>query len=122
MAVSSTLQCFSIYAAGADLSGAQFRFVKIVAGKIQLCDAGDHAAGVLQNAPKLGEAAIVGFSGISKVMVGGTNLAADAEVTTLANGLAGTATATNAILGQNTEGGVKNTLATMFIQFQGIKA
>lgn len=122
MAVESTLQKFSMFAAGADLTAAQFRFVKISAGTIVLCGAGEQAAGVLQNAPKQGEAAIVGFSGISKVMVGGTDVAQDAEVATLANGLAGTAASGNAILGQMTEGGTKSTLGTLFLQFQGAKA
>ena len=122
MAVESSLKTFSIFPAGADLTAAQFRFVKIAAGKIQLCGAGEHPAGVLQNAPKLGEAAIVGFSGISKVMLGSVAVAVDADVASLANGLAGTAVSGKVIAGQLAEGGTKDTLGTLFIQFKGAKA
>lgn len=122
MAFESTLQTFSTYAAGADLTGAQFRFVKIAADKIVLCGDGERAAGVLQNNPKEGEAAIVGFSGITKVFVGAVDMLVDAEVATGANGLAITAATADNILGQLTEATTASHVGTMFIQYNGVKA
>lgn len=61
------------YVAGADLSGAQFHFVKFGAteDEVVLCDAvTDDPIGVLQNNPAEGEEATVMHAGRSKVVAG----------------------------------------------------
>jgi hypothetical protein len=57
--------------AGADLSAAQFRVVKLAstAGEVVLATANtDNAVGILQNNPTAGEAAEVAYLGISKAI------------------------------------------------------
>lgn len=53
--------------AGADLSAAQFKFVKMTSTGIAVAGAGEPAVGVLQNKPGIGQPATVRFHGISKV-------------------------------------------------------
>ena len=66
--------------AGADLSAAQFRFVKVnSSGYAVLAGAGEKAAGVLANDPLDGQAGTVDVGGVSKVVAGAT-VAAGAEV------------------------------------------
>lgn len=62
--------------AGADLSAAQHKFVKLSSGQVVVCDGlTDIPLGVLQNAPDAqGKPAIVRLSGVSKV-------SADADLT-----------------------------------------
>lgn len=63
------------YEAGADLSAAQYKFVKFSAGKVVVCDAvTDLPVGILQNKPTSGHMAAVMINGCSKV-VGGADLA-----------------------------------------------
>ena len=63
------------YVANADLTTAQYKLVKIVAGSVPtigLCTAAtDTPIGVLQNNPNVGEAATVAVIGLSKVVAGG---------------------------------------------------
>jgi hypothetical protein len=61
--------------AGADLSGAQYKFVKLDNGTgnvVAVNDATDRPFGVLQNAPTSGQAAEVTIVGGTKVQAGGT--------------------------------------------------
>lgn len=71
--------------AGEDLSAAQYYAVKLnSSGQAVKAGAGENAIGVVQNAPKLGQAATVMTLGVSFVVYGATvtagqNLAADAS-------------------------------------------
>ena len=63
------------FVAGADLSSKQFHFVEVDngTGNVTAVDgATDRAIGVLQNAPKSGQAADVLIAGGTKVVAGGT--------------------------------------------------
>jgi hypothetical protein len=75
--------------AGADLSAAAYRWVKLNAsGQVILCTAiTDRPVGILQNAPRLTEEAEICVAGGSKV-VGGAALAIDALIGTDANSAA----------------------------------
>lgn len=58
------------FLAGEDLSAAQYRWVKLVDGKIYRCDTdGEHAFGILQNAPLINEPCSLRVLGVSKVVV-----------------------------------------------------
>lgn len=68
--------------AGADLSSAQFHWVKLAstAGEVVACNATtDHAIGILQNDPTDGQAAEVRVLGVSK-LVGGGSISAGNDV------------------------------------------
>lgn len=72
------------FTAGADLSGHQFKSVKLnAAGNVVLCGDGELSLGILQNKPISGEACEIDMSGISKAIMGGivanagTKLASD---------------------------------------------
>lgn len=73
--------------AGADLSAAQFKAVKVnSSGQAILADADDlNAIGVLQNNPASGQTASVRIAGVTKYLAGGT-VASGAVVTSDANG------------------------------------
>ena len=60
--------------AAADLSGYQYRFVKLTADNtVNVCGAGEQAIGVLQNKPTgAGQAARVRVLGVSRVVAGGS--------------------------------------------------
>lgn len=76
----------------------QFIFVKLTSdSKVCPCDTlgTDKPIGVLQNRPGLGEIAEVAVLGLTKLRVGGTNLAVDAQVTTDASGRGRVITATS---------------------------
>lgn len=77
------------FAAGEDLSSAQFKFVKLnAAGQVIACTAAtDVPVGVLQNNPASGGAAEVMLVGITKVQ-GDANLARGNQVGTSADGQA----------------------------------
>lgn len=59
------------FVAAADLSAAQFKFVKLDSnGKIVVCDTdGEVALGVLQDTPKSGQAGNVCLYGITKILI-----------------------------------------------------
>ncbi len=93
--------------AGADLSGAQFKFVKLSSGTVILCDAvTDIPAGVLQNKPVSGRAAEVCLLGPTKVEADGAITEGDL-IGTSADGQADTKVAgtdtTNYICGRALE-------------------
>ena len=73
--------------AAADLSSSQFLFVEADSnGDVTVCNAaGEHAIGVLQNAPASGAIAIVRVHGPSRVIAGGT-VAAGAKIATTSAG------------------------------------
>lgn len=79
--VTHTFNCASDMSA----SSVQYSFVKLVATGVALCTAEtDVPAGVLQNSPALGEAAVVAISGITKLKVGASNVAVGNRVGTSA--------------------------------------
>lgn len=65
--------------AGADLTAAQFHFVKIhPSGRIVLCAvAGEASVGVLQNKPLSGQACEIDRDGVSKLVMGAAVTAGD---------------------------------------------
>ena len=85
--------------AGADLSSAQFKFVKISSGAVVLCGAGENAIGVLTNKPASGEVAAVQIGGIAKVQADAALSTTGAKVMSSADGQAAAATSTNHVLG-----------------------
>ena len=105
------------FAAGADLSGSQFRFVSFQTdGEIEQSDtAGERPAGVLQNKPRQGSTGTVRILGGSKVVAGavlsvGTVVMSDADGKAIAH------------TGNNTPAGIvivgaaaEDSLATIFV-------
>ncbi len=91
MAWEAPLLCYSGLVAGADLSAAgnQYKFVKLSADRtVVLCAATtDVPIGVLQNTPASGDAATVGFLGVSKVQ-GDADLTYGNQIGTSADGQA----------------------------------
>ena len=74
------------FLAGADLTAAQFHAVAVNAGgRVVLAGAGGPAVGILQNAPRGGEAARVCVLGITKAVAGGA-VSAGSRVAANANG------------------------------------
>lgn len=81
--------------AGADLSAAQFKFVKFSTGKLVVAAAGnDQVYGVLQNKPTSDQVCELEVFGTTK-MVAGAAVAAGAVVMSDAQGRAITGTSTN---------------------------
>jgi hypothetical protein len=97
-------------------SGKQFYYVNITGPHaVGLAAAGGKAIGVLQNKPQsVGEAATVGFSGVSLVMAGGT-LTAGEEVGVKADGTAVT-WASGAVVGRVIYGASIGQLATVLLR------
>lgn len=87
--------------AGADLSAAQYKFVKLATdGEYDLATNGVQAEGVAQNDPSAqGRALSVATAGIAKVVVGTGGLSAGDAVASDAGGVAITAATGDAILG-----------------------
>lgn len=74
--------------AGADLSAAQYKFVKISSGKAVLCAAAtDIPVGVLQNSPTSGQEASITVAGGTKI-VSSANIAAGVVIGTSSTGKA----------------------------------
>ena len=62
------------FPAGADLTGDQYKIVKLNAsGQVVLAGAGELAVGVLQNKPDSGEAAQVRIFGLTRMLTKGSN-------------------------------------------------
>lgn len=103
MGYEESLQSITLPAA-ADLSLYQYRFVKInSSGQAALCGDGEAPDGILQNKPSAaGQAATVGISGVSKLVLSGV-IAAGTEVASDANGKGTTATTGDVIGGKNIE-------------------
>ena len=85
--------------AGADLSSAQFKFVKISSGAVVLCGAGENAIGVLTNKPAIGEVAAVQIGGIAKVQADAALATTGTKIMSSADGQAAAATSTNHVIG-----------------------
>lgn len=104
------------FPAGADLSAAQFLFVKLnSSGQIILAGAGEDAIGILQDKPAAaGRAGAVGVRGRSKVVFGGT-VAIGAYVTSDAAGKAVTAGSGEKTLGICVEGGAADTIGSVLL-------
>ena len=83
------------FEASADLSGDQYKIVKLhtVAGQVALAGLGE-GIGILQNKPALGEAAEVRLLGLSRVVVDG-NVDIGDRIKSTASGLAGVAVTAN---------------------------
>lgn len=106
MAFSVSLALDLTFRAGADLSTKQFHIVELTGqDTVNVCDAAtDKPLGILQNKPKVGEAAIVRVWGISKVVAGDV-LTAGADYGTSAAGQAvAKVTAGDLVLGRVLEG------------------
>lgn len=107
--------------ADADLSAAQYKFVKQTAtGTVELCDSeGETAIGVLQNNPGDTQAATVAVGGVTRVLAGAT-VAIGAEVMTDATARAITATATNAALGEAISGGAVGEVISVLLRTRSL--
>lgn len=98
--------------AGADLTGAQYKAVKLdSSGNIVLCGADESGIGILQDNPALGAAGTVWMYGVSKGQYGGT-VAKGASVSTDAAGKFVTA-GSGAIWGVSLTGGTATTLGNV---------
>lgn len=86
--------------AGADLTGSQFKFVKISSGAVVLGAAGNDCVGVLLNKPNTGEAAEVQTGGVAKVQADVALATTGTKVMCSADGQAAVATSTNHVLGR----------------------
>lgn len=109
MAYEEALQGISI-PAGADLSADTnlYKVVKLAAaGAVLGSVAGEATLGVLQNRPKLGEPAKVGFSGVSKVKAGAA-ITKGAALTVRADGTVGPAAVGNFVVGNALEAAATN--------------
>ena len=96
------------FIAGADLSAAQFKFVKVSgANAVVASVAGEQAIGVCLVGAASGNAVTVVRSGSVSVIAGGT-IAAGAAVATDAAGLAKAATTGNIVMGYAREAAVAN--------------
>ena len=94
------------FEAAADLTTKLGAFCKNSATGVVACSVlGERADGILLNAPKLGKAASLQMEGSVLVKVGAVPVAANAELTTDANGFAITAVATNIVRAKATEAG-----------------
>lgn len=88
MAYEGSLQSIPGQVAGADLSSDQFKFVRVApAGVILNTVNGGKVSGILQGKPTAGQAAQVGFDGVSKVLAGAA-FVAGVELMSDANGKA----------------------------------
>lgn len=119
MAFSNSLQTFSA-PAGADLSASQYRFVTMSAGTVVLAGDGADAIGILQNTPVSGEAAEVGYSGVSKLSADAA-FAIDAAIASSADGQGKTATSGNRVLAKAIfqAAGAANQIVPVFVRTQG---
>lgn len=116
MAYEEALQGISI-PAGADLSAVakQYTAVKLTTGGVVSATvAGEATVGLLQNLPKLGDPAKVGFSGVSKGKAGGT-IAIGAYVSTNATGLLVAAATGNKIIGTALSAAVTNDIIPVLL-------
>jgi hypothetical protein len=119
MATENCLESITLVAA-ADLSGSQFRVATVNAsGLAARAVATDVAMGIIQNKPAAGQAATVGYRGVSKAVYGG-NVTAGARVTSDANGLVITAGVGDSALGLALVSGVANDIGSVLIGAAGV--
>lgn len=107
--------------AGADLSAAQYKFVKLntTANQVVLCGDGEDGDGVLQNDPTSGQAATVCIGGVTKVLLGGT-VAAGGVVSSGAAGIANASANGDYMLGKALTGGASGEIATIIFAKNGV--
>lgn len=119
MATKENTSCITMIA-GADLSAAQFHFVKYnSSAQAVLAGAGEVAAGVLQSDPESGQAGAVDIGGITKVEAAGA-ITIGALVASNAAGEAVAATTGDYALGTALETGADGTVISMLFQPTGI--
>lgn len=89
--------------AGVDLSAAQCKWMKLSAGAVIPCVAGEASIGVLGDAPKLGEGCeILAERGrVVTVLVGAAGVTVDSEITPDATGASVNAAATNWVMARS---------------------
>lgn len=89
------------YTAAADLSTHQHKFVKLTGVGVDVCGAGEMAAGILVNDPTSGRAAAVRHVGIELLVVNGNsvNIAFGDNLESAANGIGVKSTADKKIIG-----------------------
>ena len=101
-----------------DLSGKQYYFVEITGNnQVDVCDgAGEKAIGILQNKPIAGQACEITVIGVSKVLAGTGDLAANDLVGTSATGTGiATTTDTHFYAGICLDGAVDTAYATVLL-------
>ncbi len=111
-----------ILKAGADLSGDQFRCVKVASdGDVERSGAGELSAGILQNKPVLEEACEVDFDGVSKAVSGATIANANTKLMSDATGRVIAATSTNHVVAVNLtpSGGANELISVAIIGLKG---
>ena len=109
MATEQVLMCDNKLA-GADLSTAQYKIVKLSGANAVLAStAGELAYGVLQNAPVAGDAAGIAIGGRTKIQLGAT----------LAPG---TKFSTHQVLGTIVEGGASGEIGSALLDLNGVLA
>lgn len=86
--------------AGADLTAAQFKFVKVSSGAVVLGGAGNDCVGVLLNKPNIGEAAEIQIGGVAKVQADAALATTYTKIMSSSDGQAAAATSTNHVLGR----------------------
>ncbi|MCK4795506.1 MAG: hypothetical protein KAV87_67875 [Desulfobacteraceae bacterium] len=106
--------------AAADLSGDQFKFVKMTATGVALCGLGEAAIGILQNKPTIGQACTIFGIGSTSKVVASAALAIGVSVTPNAAALAVGALTTNYIAGVLlTATGASGDLGTVYLHQPG---
>jgi hypothetical protein len=119
MATKENTQSITLLA-GADLSAAQFRFVKTnSAGAAVLAGAGEMANGAVQNDPESGQAALVDISGVTKVEAAAA-ITTGALVASDAAGKAVAATSDDYALGTAMETGAADRIISVLFQPSGV--
>lgn len=112
--------------AGADLSAAQHKFVKLSADRtVVLAGDGELGVGVVQdnaNSTSTGIAITVGYEGISKVKVGANAITANMIVKSDANGLADEAATGEQGLAIAVTGGASGAIIEVLLQKTGLAA
>ena len=119
MATKENTQSITLLA-GADLSAAQFRFVKTnSSGYAVLAGAGEMANGAVQNDPEMEQAAVVDISGVTKVEAAAA-INPGALVASNGDGKAVTATAEDYALGTALETGADGRIISILFQPSGV--
>lgn len=107
--------------AGADLSAAQYCFVKTnsTAKTIVLCGDGEDAFGVLQDKPTSGQAACVAIGGVTKLKIG-ASVTAGTAISSGANGLGNTSANGDYMLGYALDGGANGEIIPVKLDKNGV--
>ena len=107
------------FEASADLSAAQYFFMKVTSTGVALAGNGEKSVGVLQNKPAaLGREATVAINGVTKMEAGGT-IAIDGDVASDAAGKAVAAATGDQILGIALASAVNGDIFSLQLQTRG---